>query len=70
MKRETAEKIMSLVNTVDCQLAEIGELANEIVDEALRKKIRRKVAGIIIDLYESVTVSVTINYPDLHPGRE
>jgi chaperonin cofactor prefoldin len=69
MQKELAEQIVDAVKKIDDALQDIHLANDQIEDVETRKRIRRAVGGIVLDIYEKITCEVTAKYPDLFPHQ-
>jgi hypothetical protein len=70
MRRDVAEKVIRLVKTSDALFGELTLLTDEIDDEAERKKVRRALAELCVDIHEKITLDIVKQHPVLHPDKE
>ena len=70
MRRDVAEEIIRLVKASDALFNDLTLMAAEIEEEAERKKVRRALAELCVDIHEKITLHVVKQYPDLHPDKE
>jgi hypothetical protein len=70
MRRDLAERTIDAVKRIDLILDELDLVTNELDDEVERRKMRRALGSLVIDIHENITLEVVKQFPDLHPDRE
>jgi chaperonin cofactor prefoldin len=69
MEKDVAEKIAEAVKQIDDAMQRIHLANDQIEDVETRKRIRRAIGGIILDVHEKITCEVTKKYPDPFPHK-
>jgi hypothetical protein len=64
MRRDVAEEIIRLMKASDALFNDLTLIAAEIEEEAERKKVRRALAELCVDIHEKITLHVVKQYPD------
>jgi chaperonin cofactor prefoldin len=65
MQRALAERIVCLAKNLDLQLGEFHDAFDRIEDETERKKMKRALGEVVLDVHEKITLEVTKQFPDL-----
>jgi hypothetical protein len=67
MKREIAEKMTEVLRKIDEQWNDLDQIIEQIGDEDEKRKLKRALGRLILDMHFKITLEAVRDFAELHP---